>query len=125
MVHHDRMIDNEISGRKRVHPVRIAVQIRYRLAHGGEIHHCGNPGEVLHQDAGRGKRNLSFTSAPGLPSCERFDIVGGHVDPVFGSQKIFQENFQCHRQTAEVKTWLEGIERAYLITLAVNIQGDS
>ena len=97
MIHHDRMIDHEISGRKRVNPVRITLQTRDRFTHRGEIHHRRHSGEILHQDTGWRKGNLGFATRRRLPPCQRLDIIDGRVGPVFGSEKIFQENLQGHR----------------------------
>ena len=97
IIHHDRMINHKISGRKRIHPVRITLQFRDSFPHRSEIHHRGNPSEVLHQDAGWRKGNLSLIARRRLPSCQCLNIVDGRVGPVFSSQKIFEENFQGHR----------------------------
>ena len=47
LIHDDRVIDDELGGEQRVDPRGIAAHLDDRVAHGGEIHHRGHPGEVL------------------------------------------------------------------------------
>ena len=63
VIHHDRVIDNQIRGRKRVDPVRISLQAGHGFTHRREIHHRRHTGEVLHQHAGRRESNLGLLSS--------------------------------------------------------------
>ena len=49
----DRVVDDEVRRHHRVDPGRIAAHPFGGRAHGRQVHHGRNPGEVLEQDPGR------------------------------------------------------------------------
>ena len=62
-VDHHRMVDDEIDRRQRIDLLRVAAELRHRVAHRGEIDHGGHAGEVLHQHARRPERDLAVALA--------------------------------------------------------------
>src|SRR5690606_15532180 len=48
------VVDDQLGRGQRVDLPGIAAEGGDRLAHGGQVDHAGNPGEVLHDHAGRG-----------------------------------------------------------------------
>jgi hypothetical protein len=58
-VHLHRVVDHQLRRLQRVDPAGITPQPRHGVAHGGEVHDCRHPGEVLQEDARRVKA-ISF-----------------------------------------------------------------
>jgi len=56
----DRVVDDEIDRYERIDLFGIASQRNHRVAHGGEVDHGRNTGEVLHQHAGGAIGDLAF-----------------------------------------------------------------
>ena len=93
------MVDHEVDGDQRIDLLRVGTQRRCGIAHGGQIDHGRNAGEVLHQHAGRAEGDLVFDLAFVLhPFGDRFDIGLGHRDAIFGAQQVFKQDLQSHRQ---------------------------
>ena len=58
LVDDDGMVDDEIDGDERVDLLGVAAELEHAVAHGGEIDHGGDAGEVLHQHAGGAEADL-------------------------------------------------------------------
>ena len=73
---------------------------RQRVAHGGEVHHGGHAGEVLHEHALGGEGDLvcgvagplAVTFGIGAPVRHGDDVVGRDVRPVLVAQQVLQED---------------------------------
>ena len=64
-----------------------------RVAHGGEIDHGRNAGEVLHQHARRAIGDLDAGRAlVGQPAGDRLDVVLGDGAAVLVAQQVFQQH---------------------------------
>ena len=75
-VDHHRVVDDQIDGGQRVDGLGIATKALDAVAHGRQIHHGRNAGEVLHQDAGGAVGDLDRVLAAHLaPVGEGFDVV--------------------------------------------------
>ena len=48
------VVDDEVNWNERVDLLGVALEQFHAVTHGGQINHCGNAGEVLHQHAGGG-----------------------------------------------------------------------
>ncbi len=95
----DRVIDHEVDGNQRVDLFRIATQRHHGIAHGGEIDHGGNAGEVLHQHAGRTVGDFAFSGAlVDEPGGNAFDVLFDNRAAVFVAQQIFQDDLHGIRQ---------------------------
>ena len=53
-----RVVDHQLGGRQRVDPRGVAAELLDGLAHGGQVDHAGDAGEVLHHDPGGGELDL-------------------------------------------------------------------
>ena len=85
-VYGDRVVNHQVDGRKRVHFGGIAAQAFDRLAHRRQVHHGGDPGKVLHQDARRTVGNLPVGMSMLQPSGQGMNIFGGHGIAVLPAQ---------------------------------------
>ena len=52
LVHHDRVIDDQITGGQRIDLLRITTHFGHGVAHGSQIDHGRDASEILHQHAG-------------------------------------------------------------------------
>jgi hypothetical protein len=66
-----------------------------RVAHGGEIAHGGDAGEVLHQDARRAELDLVRGVRGRVPGGDRADVVGGDRGAVLPAQEVLEQD--AHR----------------------------
>ncbi len=120
-----RMIDDEIDRHERIDLLRIAAERGHRVAHGGEIDDGGNAGEVLHQDAGRTKRDLALGLAlVDEPFGDRLNIVFGDRAAVLEAQQIFEQDLHRERQlrNAGKPVLLRRLEREIMIGLGSNVE---
>ena len=102
VIDHHRMVDHQIDGDERVDLGGIAAQRDHRVAHGGEIHHRGNAGEVLHQHARGAEGDLVIRLALMLqPADDRLDVLFGDAAPVLVAQQILQHDLHRERQVCE------------------------
>ena len=102
VVHLHGMVDDQLGGVDRVDLLRIAAEFLHGLAHGGEIHHAGHAGEVLHDDA-RG-REVDFIGRRRLrvPVEHRFDVVLRDVDAIFEAQQVFEQDLEGVGQSGDL-----------------------
>ena len=92
-IDHHRMIDDEIDRHQRIDLFRIAAQHLHGVAHGGEIDHGGDAGEILHQHARRPERELAVGGFGLEPLRDREDVLLGNGAAVLVAQQIFQQTF--------------------------------
>ena len=102
VVHLHGMVDDELGGVDRVDLLRVTTEFFHGLAHGGEIHHAGHAGEVLHDHACR--REVDFIGRRSLrvPVEHRFDVVLRDVDAVFEAQQVFQQDLEGVGQSGDL-----------------------
>ncbi len=82
--------------------LRIAAELRDRVAHRGEIDHARHAGEVLQQHARRPVRDLFRRGEPRLPRRERDDVVRGHRTAVLEPQEVLEQDLERVRQRREI-----------------------
>ena len=97
-VRHHRVIDDQLGRDQRVDRGGVAAQATHGLAHGGQVHHGGHAGEVLHDHARRGELDLGVGLGLGVPAGQRAHVVCGDVRPVLGAQQVLQQDLQAERQ---------------------------
>ena len=68
MVHHDRMVNDQIDLGQRVDLIGIAAQLCHGRPHGGQIDDRRNAGEVLHQHACRAEGHFTVRFAVFKPA---------------------------------------------------------
>ena len=88
------MVDDEIDRGERIDLLGIAFQHRHCIAHGGQIHHRRNPGEILHQYARRPVCDFAVRSAGLQPVGDRTDILDRDRAAIFMPQQVFEQNLQ-------------------------------
>ena len=80
----------------------IAAELRHRLAHGGEIDHRGNTGEILHQHAGGTEGDLVLGGPRLQPCAHRLDVVDRHRAAVLEPDQVLEQHLERKRQALDV-----------------------
>jgi len=93
-IHHHRVIDDQLGRRQGIDLVGVAAQGLHGIAHGGQVDHAGNAGEVLQHHARGGEGNFGVRFGLGIPVHQGIDIGAGDVHPIFGAQQVFQEDLK-------------------------------
>jgi len=101
-IDHHRVIDDEVDGDERVDPLRIAAELRHRIAHRREIDDRRDAGEILHQHAGRAILDLALGAAILLPVDQRLDILARDGDAVLEAQQVFEQHLHREGEAADV-----------------------
>ena len=97
-VDHDRVVDDEINRHQRVDLLRIAAEHLHGIAHGGEIDHGGDAGEILHQDARRPERDFTIGGLGLEPLSDGEDVLLGDGAAILMAQHVFEQHFERKRQ---------------------------
>ncbi len=122
----DRVVDDEVDGNQRVDLFRITAERDHRVAHGSEVDHSRNAGEVLHENACGTVGDLVAVLALVVePGGDGFDI--GLLDriAVFVAQKVLEQNLHRIGQSGNaLQSVLFGLCQAEIgIIFTVNRQG--
>ena len=94
------MVDDEIDGRERIDLLRIAAELRHRVAHGGEIDDGRHAGEILHQHARRAEGDFLSVLPRFQPFGDAANVVGGDAPAVLVAQQIFEQHLERVGQAA-------------------------
>ena len=89
-----RMVDHEIDGNERVDALGLAAELGDGVTHGGQIHHGGHAGEVLHQHA-RGTEGdflLAALAAIDQPCGAALDVRLGDGAAVLEAQEVLDQH---------------------------------
>ena len=86
------MVDNEVAGHDRVDPIRIATHPGHGIAHGGQVDHAGNPGEVLQDHPGRHEGDLALAGSFPGPFAEGGHVILGDHAPSGEPQGVLKED---------------------------------
>ena len=70
-----RVVDDEVDRNQRIDLARIAAERAHGVAHGGEIDHGWNAGEILHQHAGGAEGDLALALARLQPLGHAANVV--------------------------------------------------
>jgi hypothetical protein len=98
-VHLDRVVDHQVHRDERVHVRRIAAGTLDGAAHRGEIHHGGNPREVLHQDPGGHEGEIPRRPRPCRARAAVFVV---HVARAAPAQEVLEEDLDRVRKPGDV-----------------------
>ena len=101
-VDHDGVVDHQVAGRQGIDLLGIATEVRHGLAHGGQVDHGGNAGEVLHQHARRAVGDFAGVPPAGTARRQRLDIVDGDAVAILEAQQVLKQNLQGKGQAAQV-----------------------
>ena len=105
-VHLNRMVNYQLSRQEWVDLVWVSAKLLDRIPHSGEVHHCGNAGEILEQDTGGHERDFSRRFGLSVPIRQRFDIFRRDRFPILTAKQIFQQDFQGIREPCDVPSLL-------------------
>src|SRR5439155_19567336 len=86
---------------QRVHFLRVAAHRLHRIAHGRDVDHGGDAGEVLHQHARRHERDLVIRELRRIPARQPLDLLGPHGASVLPAQQVLEQDFEGIRQAAD------------------------
>ena len=90
LVHLYGMVDDQFSGLQGVDLLGVAPQFGDGVAHGRQIHHRGDAGEVLHQHPGGAVLDLLTGLGLAVPVGQGLDVAFGDGQAVFVAQQVFQ-----------------------------------
>ena len=123
-VHHDGMVDHQIDGRQRIDDGRVQAGGDQGAAHGRQVRHRRDAGEVLHQHPRRTVGDLPGGVGVGGPAGHCLNGVRGHRAAVLMAQQVLQQDFHRHRQAADIPgAGLRGDGQAeVVVVLTVNGQ---
>ena len=104
------MVDDQLHRDEGVDLRGVAAEAGQRVAHGGQVDHAGHAGEVLHEHALGGERDLVRRVAGALPVAlgvgaprrHRDDVVGRDVRAVLVAQQVLQQHLDGVRQALHV-----------------------
>ncbi len=119
LVHHHRVVDDQVHGHLRVDLRRIGAERHHGVAHGREVDHGRNAGEVLHQHPGRPVGDLALRRAGLQPSADRLDVVDVDGAVVLPAQQVLQQNLERERQGRDVAERLGGGLQAVVVVAVV------
>ena len=94
----DRVVDDQLDRDERVDLRGVAAELRDRVAHRGEVDDRRDVGEVLHEHAARGERDLRRRLGRRIPSGERLDVAGRDLLAALGPQQVLEQDLQRVRQ---------------------------
>src|SRR2546430_4387303 len=86
---------------QRVHFLRVAAHPLHRIAHGRDVDHGGDAGELLHQHARRHERDLVIRELRRIPARQPLDLLGPHGASVLPAQQVLEQDFEGIRQAAD------------------------
>ena len=99
VVDHDEWSMTRSDRHQRVDLGGVGAQGAHGVAHGGQVDHGGNAGEVLHQDAGRTEGDLVLDRALVLdPGGDGLQVIFCDGDPVLVAQQVLQQHLHGARQ---------------------------
>ena len=100
MIHHHRMVNHQINRRQWINLFRVPAKLHHGIAHGGQIHHRRNAGEILHQHP-RGAIGDFMLFGVARAFGQRGDVIGGDRCAILIADQVFEQHFQrigqfCH-----------------------------
>ena len=98
VIHHHRVVDDEIHRHGRIDAPRVAAQPHHGVAHRRHVAHERNARRIDHQHARRLETDFALGAALFQPRGNRFDVLRG--GGAFGmlTQQIFQHDLERIRQ---------------------------
>ena len=122
-IHHHRMVNHEVHRHQRVHLARVSTQAKQGIAHGGKVHHGGDAGEILEQDARRAEGHFLVGTAILHPFGDLLRVIHRIGTAIFEAQHIFQQHLEAIGQAGKVADALRCLGQAeIMIGLAVNTE---
>src|SRR6266545_8322321 len=96
------MVDDQIDWLQWIDLLRIAAELRERVAHCCEIDNSGDAGEVLKKHAGRAKGDFLLDLASDFPFGERLDVGGFYKLSILVPEEILEEDLEAEGEPGGV-----------------------
>eukprot|EP00760_Papus_ankaliazontas_P031102 PhM_4_TR5182/c1_g1_i1/m.99095 len=103
------VVDDEIDGDEGVHAHGVALEAGDAVTHGGEVHHGGHTGEVLHEDASGAEGDLDLLGRR-LPVHNVLDVLRGDAEVVAVAGDALEEDADRDRELCDVFAKLRDVE---------------
>ena len=116
------VVDDQLDRDRRVDLRRVAAHLSDRVAHRREVDDRRHTGEVLHQHARRGERDLLSRLGPRVPAGQRLDVGGRDAAVALVAQQVLEQDLQRERQPRDVETCLQGVEAEDLEPAAPDLE---
>jgi hypothetical protein len=99
-----RVVDDEIRRHERVDAGRVAAHLGHRIAHGGQVDHARDAGEVLENDARRHERQLGLCRPLRIPGRQGAHVVRAHEVGLRrgAAQHVLEQDLDGVRQPIEI-----------------------
>jgi len=117
-----RVVHHQLHRHEGVDLGGVTAQLGEGVAHGGQVHHAGDPGEVLHQDPLGGQGDLGGVGTPlavpfrsPAPVGHRLDITRVDGDAVLVTEEVLQHHLDGVRQAGDVEPVGQGIDPIDLV----------
>jgi hypothetical protein len=102
-VHLHRVVDDQVDGDQGIDPAGVASRALDGAAHGGEVDHGGDSGEVLEQNPGGNEGPLPVAlGRPAVPAGQRDHVVVGDESVPGVPEQVLEEDLHGHRQPRDV-----------------------
>ncbi len=98
VVHLHRVVDDQLGRQQRVDLLGVAAHPLHGVAHGGEVHHGRDAGEVLQQHASRREGNFLVRLGLRVPLGQGRHVGGADGLAVLGAEEVFEEDLERVRQ---------------------------
>ena len=119
-----RVVDDEVGGDERVEPGGVGAALGHRVAHGGQVDHRGDAGEVLHQHPGGQERDLALAARgrAAVPPRHRGHVVVGDPDAVDVAQEVLEQHLHRVGQPFDVELVAERPQAVDLVPFAAGLE---
>jgi hypothetical protein len=99
VVDHHGVVDDQVHRVQGIDLLGGGAEVDHRVAHGGQVHHRRNAGEVLHQDPRRAEADLVFDRALVLdPGGDGAKVIFADRLAVLVAQQVLQQHLHRDRQ---------------------------
>ncbi len=119
LIHLHRVVNDQLGGLQGVDLGRIAAQALDGVAHGGQIDHGGDAGEVLHEDAAGHEGDLVAGDALRRPGGQGAHHGGGDGVAVLAAEQVLRQNAQREGQllrlAAELLQSADAVDFVFLV----------
>ncbi len=118
-----RVVDDQVDVDQRVDLLRIAADLRHRVAHRRQVDDRGDAGEVLHQDPCRLEGDLDARRRGRVPAGDRLDVGVGDRGAVLEAEDVLEQDLDRVGQARDLEALGERVEPEDLVGAATHLEG--